>query len=606
MAGILLRALRDDIYPAMLAAAGSADRLDVLRCLLKIAAARIGEQRGLVFDLNLPAIPQVAQDYAFARLLRLDWTNVDDRFLGRLYGEVIDDRHDQGSYFTPPQMADMIARWTITPLLEETPAGKVRVLDPAMGSGDLLLAAAEVIAGSRRLENPHCPRPELRLGALEHLYGVDRDPAVVEIAALTLWLWAGLPGTSPDDFSQRLICADSLLDDLGKALPGPFDAVIGNPPFASVFTRSKSEDGDYREALREDYETASGSFDLAVPFVERAVRFCRPGGRIGLVLPNKILAASYAGDLRRWLIDRVIVETIADYSNSLSFDADVYPVVLVMRREAPRPAARLTVVRVGDLEEPPWIVRSGEQADLSGSPGDLWSAALAPDWDVLRGHLANAVPLDSVAALNGGLTVDEAYQLRDKVVDVPINTLPPNSVRLITSGLIRRYGTWWGIKNARYLKRAYRRPVVMLHALPERRREQAAAHKIIVSGLSRRPEAVVDRGLAQASVSTTILTGSAWPIDALCALLNSALVARLTQALFGALALSGGYLRLGKRELGLLPVPGLPPDDPRLGELGALAAQMAAQVAREDRIAAADLDEQIDRLVERLYNIDTG
>ncbi|MBN1119602.1 MAG: N-6 DNA methylase [Anaerolineae bacterium] len=603
MTGILIRTLRDDIYPAMLEAAGDADRLDVLRCLQQITAARIGEQRGLVFDLNLPDIPRRVQDYGFARLLRLDCSTVDDRFLGRLYGELISDRHEQGSYYTPPQMADRLTGWTISPLLNAASTGKLRILDPAMGCGDLLLAAAATISGSTGVENPSYLHAELRWSALEHLYGIDRDPAAVEVAALTLWLWAGLPGTSPRNLSTGLIEGDSLLDDLDESLPGSFDAVIGNPPFASVFTRSKSEDDNYRDALREDYETTSGSFDLAVPFVERAVQFCRPGGRIGLVLPNKILAASYAGDLRRWLIDRVNVEIIADYSNSLSFDADVYPVVLVMQRDDHDPTARLTIVKVDDPEEPPWIVRSGEQADLSNSPGDLWSAALAPDWDVLRGHLTRTVPLDSIAALNGGLTVDEAYQLRDKVVDVPINTLPADSVRLLTSGLIRRHGSWWGIKNARYLKRSYRRPVVMCHALPERRREQANTHKIIVSGLSRRPEAVVDRGLAQASVSTTILTGTAWPIDALCALLNSSMIARLTQALFGALALSGGYLRLGKRELGLLPVPDLPPDDPRMGELDSLGAQMAVQVARGDRVAASDLDEQIDRLVERLYGV---
>jgi hypothetical protein len=191
--GILIRALRNDIFPGMLAASGDADRIDVLRCLLRITAARIG------LALNLPDIPQVAQDYGIARLLRLDCAAVDDRFLGRLYAEIIDDRHEKGSYYTPPPMAHTIVRWTLDPLLAgAAPGDRLRIIDPAMGCGDLLLAAAENIAESRQLENPSCPRPELRWGSLELLHGIDRDPVAVEIAAISFWLWAGLPGTSPE------------------------------------------------------------------------------------------------------------------------------------------------------------------------------------------------------------------------------------------------------------------------------------------------------------------------------------------------------------------------------------------------------------------------
>jgi hypothetical protein len=100
-------------------------------------------------------------------------------------------------------------------------------------------------------------------------------------------------------------------------------------------------------------------------------------------------------------------------------------------------------------------------------------------------------------------------------------------------------------------------------------------------------------------VSTTIIPGAAWPLGALGAVLNSEIVARLYRALFGGLALAGGYLRFGQRELALLPVPDVPAGDPRVARLDALAADMA----RADTLARADLDAQIDALVGELYGV---
>jgi hypothetical protein len=336
-----------------------------------------------------------------------------------------------------------------------------------------------------------------------------------------------------------------------------------------------------------------------VPFVQRAVELVGEGGRVGLVLPNKLLAASYARALREWLGERVTVEVIADYSAARPFAADVYPVALVLRREAPHPAALLSVFRPASADADPALVRRGSQSDLRDIPGAGWSAALDPDWGALRACLPHTVPLGQIAEISAGLTVAEAYDLRPFVFDAPPGALLVDAVQLVTSGLIRRHGTLWGRRTARFLKHSYRRPALMLHALPLRRRKQAAAHKIVVGGLGLRPAAFYDRSMAQASVATTVITCTAWPPGALCAVLNSAAVARLYRALFGGLALAGGYLRFGRRELALLPVPDVAGDDPRVRRLDAL----AAQIARADALAFGDLDAQIDEVVWEMYGI---
>ncbi len=573
-AASLFPALRDEVFPALLAAHPHEPRDHGLRCLLQAVCNRMAQARGFMVDGSRP--PDALSQTAWTLIAeRPGWSEASAHLPGLLYAALGGERHANGRYFTPEALAERVARWVLGGYTVQT------VLDPAMGSGHFLIAAAEVIAGpgadaSRRWD------------ALGRLYGADCDPAAVDLARVSLWLWAALPGASPDDLSKHLRVGDSLRGDLWPDRAGGFDAVIGNPPYASVFTRSRSEDNP---DLGSYYESAAGSYDLAAPFVERSVTLLREGGRCGLVLPNKLLAAGYARPLRRWLGRQVVVERLADLSAESSFDADVYPVVCILRKEVPDRAAPLLVYR-GD---PPELTHTGSQADLHGAPGDVWSAALDPDCASLRACWeGEGIPLGDIAALSAGLTVAEAYDLRDSVIEAPPNLLPGGFYQFMTTGLIQPYRGLWGRSRATYLRRTFRRPVIAGHALPVRRQAQASQPKILVAGMGLQPRALVDRGLMQASVSTVIITDSRWPLDTLCALLNSRLVARLYRALFGGLALSGGYLRFGKRELSLLPVPDVPGDDPRVQQLAVLGERAAAGIV---------CDREIDALVCALYGV---
>jgi hypothetical protein len=543
--------------------------------------------RGLAMDT--PSVP----------LPVLDWAAVDVTALGTLYTALMSNQHGQGSYYTPRALADQVMGWTslsltprpLTPAMlriawrgeGESPENPVRVLDPAMGSGHFLLAAADWLAGK-------AANSAARWAALRHLYGADSDPAAVELARLTLWLWAAHPGTQSHDLADRLRQGDMLAEALWEE--GSFDVVIGNPPYASVFTRARGQAG---ERLTDQYETAGGSYDLAVPFVERAIRMTRIGGRCGLVLPNKLLAADYAQGLRRWIGGQAVVEVIADYAQAGTFDAGVYPVVCVFRRGEADASEAVRVIRdtPSSPQSPSPTVGGTErhlqitQRDLRGAPGDVWSPVLDPDFATLRRCWQDhAGRLGDIADITAGLTVGEAYDLREAVIDTPPNWLPSGFVPLVTTGLIERYRIGWGSRRAQYLKRTYHRPVIAAHALPPRRRDHAARPKLLIAGIGLAPRTALDRGEMLGSVGTLTVIGSAWPLGALCAWLNSALVARLYRALFGGLALSGGYLRFGRRELDRLPIPDLAADDPRLAALDALGSEAATGAIREAEIDA--------------------
>ncbi len=498
-------------------------------------------------------------------------TNTSPLWLGPLYMGLIAGRHQRGSYYTPEILAEQVVQQT----LFDSPRSvrRPKILDPAVGAGAFLIAAAI------QLTQTGLTRSE----ALTCLYGVDADPVAVELAALTLWLWAEEPETTHHDVGAQLICADFLteypFDDV------LFDALVGNPPYVSVFTRHATQQTDYRKRLKAQYVTAKGSFDLTVPFIEASLRVCRLGGRIGFVLPNKLLSASYAEPLRHWLLEHATLRHLAEVE--AGFDANVYPIMVVWEKRSSQSNDVVTVQR-------------GKQTvnvshdDLALLPGVRWSGLFDSGWGQVRRCLTSTVALGTRASISAGLTVSEAYDLKPYVQNKGINNTGA-VVMLLTSGVIHRYQTTWHTDPVRYLKQTYQYPLLPVAALSQRRQRQAQAQKLIIAGLGKRPRVLLNAGNALASVSTVIITEAYWSLEAMCALLNSDRVAWLYGLLYGGLSLGGGYLRFGKRELSDLPIPDVSAFDARIRRLSAL---YGLRLLAED---PAPVEAEINQIADDLY-----
>jgi hypothetical protein len=119
-----------------------------------------------------------------------------------------EERRRTGSHYTPRSLTEKVVRRTLEPLLAclgeaRTPEQilQLKICDPAMGSGAFLVAACRELA--REIVEAWTRRGELarvieqhgdahlharRLVAQQCLYGVDKNPAAVELAKLSLWL----------------------------------------------------------------------------------------------------------------------------------------------------------------------------------------------------------------------------------------------------------------------------------------------------------------------------------------------------------------------------------------------------------------------------------
>jgi Eco57I restriction-modification methylase len=149
------------------------------------------------------------------------------------------ERKTTGSFYTPRAMTEFLVRRTLHPLVAGRSADdilRLRVLDPAMGSGAFLVAACRFLAdaaaraigrdAARHTDDPPGHVIELRrLVAERCLYGVDLNPMAVQLARLSLWLTTLAIDRPLTFLDHHLAVGDSLvgasLRDVARQRPGP-------------------------------------------------------------------------------------------------------------------------------------------------------------------------------------------------------------------------------------------------------------------------------------------------------------------------------------------------------------------------------------------------
>jgi hypothetical protein len=177
------------------------------------------EQLGAVYERVLEYEP-----VAGPRAIRLSRTSIE--------------RKSTGSFYTPRSITEFLVRRTLAPLVEHKSAGhilRLRIVDPAMGSGAFLVAACRYLADQceqARLrdgewsaaDTREADRAALRRQIAEGcLFGVDLNPTAVQLARLSLWLTT-LAADRPLTFlDHHLAAGNSLLgarlEDLARPVP---------------------------------------------------------------------------------------------------------------------------------------------------------------------------------------------------------------------------------------------------------------------------------------------------------------------------------------------------------------------------------------------------
>jgi Alw26I/Eco31I/Esp3I family type II restriction m6 adenine DNA methyltransferase len=274
----------------------------------------------------------------------------------------------QGCFFTPRFVASHIASAAL-----RTREAPPLTLDPAVGAGALLVEVFLRTRGELGSEQ-----------ALGSLHGVDRDPALVELTALTLSFLAGAwKDERPSLLGTQLIVGDSLLatldgpDSWRSWFPailggGGFDAVVMNPPYGQLKVNQSSlpahsSDDRPTQAIREralsqarervattaaalrghpDYSFAHGGVpDLPRFFVERALSLLGAGGHLACIVPSTFLADHRSKAFRHFLLDEHSVRELDLLPEDAHLFSGVNQPTCILVAQAHRRTSRIRIRR---------------------------------------------------------------------------------------------------------------------------------------------------------------------------------------------------------------------------------------------------------------------
>jgi len=247
--------------------------------------------------------------YVVSELQRFSFIDTEADIKGEAYEEIVGPnlRGDRGEFFTPRNVCNMLIDmlFSLVPEKELTKPGAIKILDPAVGTGGFLIAGIQKIKSI--LLKRGIPESQLRNTIREiannNFYGIDFNPFLVKVAQMNMFMHG--------DGSSNIFHANSL-ENLAKwpqnvkekIKLNEFDIVVTNPPFG---TKPRIDDQD----ILSQYElTILGKKSSLPPeqlFIERCLQFLKPGGYLGIVLPDSILSNPGLKWIREWILKKTYI-----------------------------------------------------------------------------------------------------------------------------------------------------------------------------------------------------------------------------------------------------------------------------------------------------------
>ncbi|MBI1225474.1 MAG: N-6 DNA methylase [Bacteroidetes bacterium] len=104
-----------------------------------------------------------------------------------------------------------------------------------------------------------------------------------------------------------------------------FDVVVGNPPYMRV----RDEISNQTSYFKSNYKVAENQVDTFHLFIEKSYTLLHSSGISSMIIPNTLLGNSTSTELRKFVLDNFLVDTIADIRGDVFKDASVEVLVFL-------------------------------------------------------------------------------------------------------------------------------------------------------------------------------------------------------------------------------------------------------------------------------------
>ena len=381
-----------------------------------------------------PAFAEAVRDTAEAALkVTSTIAGLRHDLLGRIFHTVLDTARYDGSFYTTTAAATLLAALAIREDMcdwsDPEAVSRLRIIDPACGTGTLLMAAAERI----RDLAPDLRDDESVGSALieQVLYGYDVNVTATHMAATTLGLLSpttrfrkmkiGRAFLGVDDDGRAFLGSLEFLDQQPKLIPwpnggqafsqvengenmahpDPADLVIMNPPFTRDSLRhdqfSKEHEKKLKDREKELFSKKpvhlSGNGSTFLSLADFLIK--RESASIAVVLPL-VGATNYStAEMRKMLAQRYHVETIVTSHDPeriyFSENTSIGEMLLVLRRRAdagkPMPPTRFVNLAINpstpaEAISLAWAIEDGtvEKIDYGTVQRWPWSRIKDGNW----------------------------------------------------------------------------------------------------------------------------------------------------------------------------------------------------------------------------------
>lgn len=309
--------------------------------------------------------------YIVSELQKYSLLNTRIDIKGKAYEEIVGAnlRGDRGEFFTPRNVMNMVVGM-INPTIDE------RVLDSSCGTGGFLVTA--MTHAMKQLEagfvrdigkeksewndyEKKAYQDKISDMAVNNYFGFDINPDLVKATKMNMVMNNDGSGNIlqtnsllpphewTDDFKTRLAAALQIDKKtlISKDNIAYFDVIVTNPPFGSKIPikdhailsqfelariwQDKDKNGNW-----EMTERFQSSVSPEILFIERCWQFLKPGGRMGIVLPDALLGSPGTGYIREWLIRNTkIIASIDLHEDTFQPRNGTQTSVLILQKKTP-------------------------------------------------------------------------------------------------------------------------------------------------------------------------------------------------------------------------------------------------------------------------------